>query len=110
MAVSVSARPAVQMRFPAASRETPEISVAAQQGGNTGAGNFDLAQRAHQIGKGIDLLGASGDLEDKALKRRIHNIGPKDVCQPKRFHALATEERVGLPPGHPWHRSLPSWT
>ncbi len=32
------------------------------------------------------------------------------VLLPKRFHALATEERVGLPPGHPWHRSLPSWT
>jgi hypothetical protein len=32
------------------------------------------------------------------------------VLLPTRFHDLATEERVGLPPGHPWHHSLPSWS
>lgn len=31
------------------------------------------------------------------------------VLLPKSFHDLARSTRVGLPPGHPWHDSLPDW-
>ncbi|MCQ9163930.1 hypothetical protein [Arthrobacter sp. STN4] len=32
-----------------------------------------------------------------------------DVLLPPHFHALAQLDRVGLPPGHPWATTLPSW-
>jgi hypothetical protein len=31
------------------------------------------------------------------------------VRLPHKFHQLAQEERVGLPPGHPWNKVLPEW-
>jgi hypothetical protein len=31
------------------------------------------------------------------------------VLLPQRFHALALDSRVGLPPEHEWRRSLPEW-
>ncbi|MGC5585897.1 hypothetical protein [Ornithinimicrobium sp. W1665] len=31
------------------------------------------------------------------------------VLLPTAFRSLATEQRVGLPPAHPWHQDLPSW-
>lgn len=38
--------------------------------------------------------------------------GPTDevlVLLPTLFRSLATEQRVGLPPEHPWHQDLPYW-
>ena len=35
--------------------------------------------------------------------------GRVPVLLPSRFRALALEPRVGLPPDHPWQRSLPDW-
>ncbi|EEB62900.1 hypothetical protein CORAM0001_1151 [Corynebacterium amycolatum SK46] len=31
------------------------------------------------------------------------------VLLPPNYRTLAQTERVGLPPGHAWHTSLPDW-
>ncbi|WP_278314943.1 hypothetical protein [Lolliginicoccus levis] len=31
------------------------------------------------------------------------------ILLPRRFRSLAQEQRVGLPPGHPWREQLPYW-
>ena len=31
------------------------------------------------------------------------------ILLPHHFRELALTERVGLPPGHPWHQNLPEW-
>lgn len=31
------------------------------------------------------------------------------ILLPPAYRAYALEERVGLPPGHPWHEALPDW-
>lgn len=31
------------------------------------------------------------------------------VLLPQRFHALASEPRVGLPPEHEWREAMPDW-
>ena len=31
------------------------------------------------------------------------------VLLPQRFHALASDARVGLPPDHEWREALPTW-
>ncbi len=32
-----------------------------------------------------------------------------EVLLPSRFRQLAVDQRVGLPPAHPWHADLPHW-
>ncbi|MBM7026489.1 hypothetical protein [Clavibacter zhangzhiyongii] len=39
-----------------------------------------------------------------------HGQSSAPVLLDGRFHALASDPRVGLPPAHPWHHSLPSWS
>ena len=44
-------------------------SGTARQGSNTGARDFPQAQRAHQVGEGVDLLRSARHLEDETFQR-----------------------------------------
>lgn len=38
-----------------------------------------------------------------------HSTAKAPVLLPPDYRNLALEERVGLPPGHPWQKTLPIW-
>ena len=65
-------------------------------------------QRNAPVERSRVLMATFKDYEDR-WDLLLDDQHKAPVLLPQRFHALASDARVGLPPEHEWQEALPEW-